>query len=72
MDDKYSLALEGIDLVKVTMGKLQSRLSEEDYSLIKDLLELQDKAIQISAGYKIPAAALEELIRRVKSRQENL
>ncbi len=71
MDDKYSLALEGMDLVKVTMDKLQNRLSEEDYSLIKDLLELQDKAIQISAGYKIPVATLEELIRRVKSRQDN-
>lgn len=68
MTDINTLALEGLDLIKTSMEKLGTRLIQDDLDLVKDLLDLQGKAIQISVGDKIPTAAMEELIARVNNR----
>lgn len=68
MSDVFDLALSGQDLVPFALEKLSGRISSDDLALVKDLLQLQYKAVQVSTGLKVSPEALQELITGVNNR----
>jgi len=67
MSEIYDLALTGLNLVEKSLAYLAPHLSKEDQSLLNDMIELQYKAVQVSAGMKLHPEALKTLIDRVNN-----
>ncbi|MEL7643297.1 MAG: hypothetical protein AAGU16_00590 [Desulfitobacterium hafniense] len=65
MSEIYELALKGLDLVPEAIDHLAAKLSKEDQELLKSAMELQYKAVQVSAGIKVHPDTMNTLIDKV-------